>query len=139
MSNQPAVLPWHREAAKEINRIHECGDWSAEVNPDTRIAQEIASHDPQGVWIAYDAWVKELEARLTAAKKRAELLQDHYECKMDTPQRVSRMEAQHAETLRLLERAAAELKWFSGDEKTEALLAEINTHIDAQRQTGGGK
>lgn len=98
-AEQPTVLPWHKAAADEILAAQAYGKCLQTA------AAIIARHDPQGVWIAYDAWVKELEARLTAAKKRAELLQDHYECKMDTPQRVSRMETQHAATLRLLERA----------------------------------
>jgi len=105
------VLPWHREAAREC--FHRT---STPMFQD--VLEAIARHDPNAA-----------KAAVAIANVRALVGGDMAET-------ISRMQAQHAETLRLLERAS---EYVEAYEKSEFLRDEIRAHLAAHRQTGGGK
>lgn len=108
MSEQPIVLPWHREAAHKLHgHIYTVGHADRDD-----LSAIIARHDP---------------APLSLVEKKVAYLQ-----------------AQHAETLRLLERAHEWLDDYGMRMSGCAGLSdEIRAHLAAHRQTaqavGGGK
>jgi len=118
MSEQPTILPWRREAAKGIVENHYAPSADSELT------------DKDVPWLAA------IIARHDHGKRYAESLQQIAE-EMGAPfesgpkivQRVKALKAQHAETLRLLERA---MDYFAVECYGSDLYKEIRAHLATQ-------
>lgn len=55
------------------------------------------------------AWALQAESQLASERARAQLMQDHYECKMADSERFSRIEQQLAQARELMDRMAVEM------------------------------
>ena len=106
------VLPWHREAAREC--FHRT---STPMFQD--VLEAIARHDPN------------------AAKAAVANIGVHTSGEWDMAETISRMQEQHAETLRLLERALVRrrrhLPYVNESGCAYNLTNEIRTHLAAMK------
>jgi hypothetical protein len=120
--------------------------------------QTLAYRTEDGSAIVHASFAAELETELAAARveverlrKRNELLTDHYECKMNIPERVSNIETELTAMQARAELAEASAKLWEADalryanntefwkdraEKAEAALQKI---LNVMRQDSNGK
>ena len=116
MNKQPTTLPWHREAAKDVNQ--HC---DTRYTCDAVIAAIIAKHDPHAAQ----------ESLLARTITRRDVLAEE----LDAAERLHA--AQHAETLRLLERAQVVLLKHADENRD--LWHEIRAHLAAHSNPDGKK